>query len=151
MSVSVGMATTKLLRPGLPKEVQSLNHYERACYHACRLARRYRGGLDLAERYLERVEKGYGGFGVEAIRRDGLEVTAEYLNQGDTYTLTVLDCSEDGLIVSTWGDWLETAESEHYEETGEQGCCYCGEMAECKEHHGSNWHGWACQDCRENH
>jgi len=93
---------------------------------------------------------GTAEFGIEEMDLpDGTSL--RYTNTGDTYSEAL--CSIDGgdWFLSCWGDCYESAEQSRYEETGEQCCCYCGEFAELEEHSAKNWHGWACQSCRENH
>jgi len=96
---------------------------------------------------IARVEAAHcHAFGMASIALpDGREL--RYVNRGDTYDETL--CSYDGRawFWSDWGTELENAEREHYEETGEERCCYCGEMAECRESSGRNWSGYACQSC----
>lgn len=102
---------------------------------ACKLANRHRRdgrGFEIAERYLRR--KGIGTFGVECVAI--ADRSAEYLNTGDTYSLTILreDNSDSfrestsAFEVTTWGDWYESAEREHEEDTDTIRCGYCGEF-----------------------
>lgn len=61
------------------------------------------------------------GFGVEGVRVEGAwidnyhgDIVASYVNQGDTYTETVVyDHETDEFHVTSWGDWLEAWELEH--------------------------------------
>lgn len=53
------------------------------------------------------------GYGVEVISEDtsNLEVHAEYINLGDTYTTTLLyDYTRQKWFVTSWGDWVEYQE-----------------------------------------
>ena len=95
------------------------------------------------------VEQRHGmEFGVESV---ALATGAEllYINRGDTYDETLVSI-DDG---ETWrwsslGDEYETAEAEHYQETEEQRCCYCGTLTVCKPHNARSWSGPACGPCR---
>lgn len=56
-----------------------------------------------------------GGYGVEAIFRDGGRISPdmEYVNMGDPYNATVVYDYIDGkFIVTAWGDWIEHAEKQ---------------------------------------
>ena len=77
-----------------------------------------------------------------------------YVNRGDTYDATLCKVTDMATgsfdwIVASWGGLFEEAERERYDDTGEQSCCNCGEYAECEEHSGKNWDGYACESCRE--
>jgi len=75
-----------------------------------------------------------------------------YVNRGDTYDATLCKVSDSlgsfEWIEASWGGVYEDAQQKHFDETGEQSCCNCGVYAECEEHSGKNWHGWACEPCR---
>ena len=87
-------------------------------------------------------------FGIEYIDLPDGSV-AKYVNMGDTYQTTLVSFGESHeWFLSSWGDVLETAQSEHLEETGEESCCYCGAIAQCERYDGPNWSGSACEDCR---
>jgi len=66
---------------------------------------------------LKEIDRLIGTHGVEAIRGDAhvdnyfYDVVALYCNAGDTYTTTILyDTDRNRFYVTSWGDWVETAE-----------------------------------------
>ena len=88
-----------------------------------------------------------GGFGVEALRHpnDESNLIAEYVNQGDTYALTILRDMESGdYILTSWGDWLQSWEQEENEENGTVGCGYCGRMTPIEN---DEWSTTVCESC----
>lgn len=53
-----------------------------------------------------------GCYGVEALIVNE-EIRADYLNTGDTYTLTIVrDINSNDMYLTTWGDYQEKLESE---------------------------------------
>ena len=94
------------------------------------------------------IDRALETFGVEAIPdpTDCTEFIATYCNTGDTYALTV--CLMDGcFIIASWGDVLEQWEKNHFEETGEQGCSYCGTFTDRTF---GRWGTYACSsECQE--
>lgn len=100
-----------------PEDIPAVAKWVAKCYH-----RPSEGELKMAA--LDAVLE---GFGVEAIRVEGEwvshyhgDLVASYVNQGDTYTETVVhDHETDEFHVTSWGDWLEKWESEHEREVEE--------------------------------
>lgn len=53
-------------------------------------------------------------YGVEGLNDNGGKCRALYVNSGDTYSATVLyDIGARIFILTTWGDWLETNETNY--------------------------------------
>lgn len=107
-------------------------------------ANRHGRGLRDVERFLRRAGD-RATFGVEYVSApDGRELA--YLNAGDTYTRTAcaeLDGGREGTIFAgDWGGWVENAEREHTEDTGEVSCAYCGEWVDTG---GREWRTVACE------
>jgi hypothetical protein len=76
------------------------NAWFSSCYHEPR--RR--------ERILACLNELLGGFGVEPIwGNDPYWPEAEYINTGDTYSLTIL-FNGTSFMVTAWGDWFERNE-----------------------------------------
>lgn len=69
--------------------------------------------------------------GIEYVGACGRELA--YLNMGDTYDNTIGQEEDGKLEVLNWGDWLEEVEAEHYDDTNEIRCGYCGEFTEACE------------------
>lgn len=76
----------------------------------------------LAEKKLEACNELMRAHGTEGITPEGeVYPVAAYVNQGDPYALTVLhDIEENELLLTTWGDWLETWEAEHQDDETEE-------------------------------
>lgn len=60
------------------------------------------------------------GYGVNAISEDGYKSgmwpVMEYVNQGESYATTVVyDRIDDEFLITSWGDWYESYESEKLE------------------------------------
>jgi hypothetical protein len=70
------------------------------------------------ELIMESINEETGGFGVEAIRGRHVDnyhydIQATYVNQGDTYDLTILLDHETGnFVLTSWGDWVESHEQQ---------------------------------------
>lgn len=104
-----GRQKFKTLDPArIPKTLAWLNK----CYHE----------PSLADKKLEACNELMRGHGVEGITPEGqVYPVAAYVNQGDTYALTVLhDIEENELILTSWGDWLGTWEEMNPDETEEE-------------------------------
>ena len=76
-------------------------------------------------------------FGIESIRLENTDddIAADsmrYLNLGETYatTLVLTDDVTNGnaLIVSSWGDWYETAERRYESDNDVRRCPNCGQF-----------------------
>jgi len=86
-----------------------------------------------AEKHLEE-DGNYAYFGVEYTPYEetgplsGVEMA--YLNAGDTYAATLCYTEDKGFFISSWGDYVENAERQYEEETGERLCGYCGAWSE---------------------
>ena len=66
------------------------------------------------ERILSAMNEAAGTFGVEAFnsRNSRMHAIAEYLNTGDTYSVTLLFRHDTGTFrLTTWGDFFERNES----------------------------------------
>lgn len=88
-----------------------------------------------------------GGFGVEALRHpnDSDELIAEYVNQGDTYSATVVRDMETGqYILTSWGDWLEAWEGGLFEEEGLVSCGNCSHMTPLQD---DEYSTTVCESC----
>lgn len=76
------------------------------------------GGHATVDRMLTVANGHMDGSGVEAIRGGGgawdrhyMDIRALYVNMGDTYSTTLLyDVARDTFYITSWGDWVETAE-----------------------------------------
>lgn len=81
--------------------------------------------LDACSKVLEPL----GACGVESISSPESHTEGfSYINFGGTYDATLL-LGEDGstVYVGSWGDYLESAEEEHAEDTDRTRCSHCGE------------------------
>jgi len=96
-----------------------------------------RAAFDIAAEHLDH-------FGVEGCTI--ADYGMEYLNQGDTYDLTLVLDDNDGLLVTSWGDWYEGAEQTHCENENVIRCGYCGEFTDCEE----QWDETECSSCGNN-
>ena len=96
-------------------------------------------------------------FGVESTHLDNFEdmspddpPSMEYLNMGDAYatTLVLTDDYCDGvkLLVTTWGDWLESVEQFHMKREGYIRCCWCGHFTSFDYDH-DDYHAHDCEHC----
>lgn len=100
-----------------PEDIPAVAKWVRKCYH-----RPSEPELKLAA-----LDAVLDGFGVEAVRVEGEwvshyhgDLVASYVNQGDTYTETVVyDHEKDEFLVTSWGAWLEEWEKEHEREAEE--------------------------------
>ena len=86
-----------------PKTVEGTAEWVRRCFNQ----------PSWHELVLDAIKHVLGGFSTEAIwsERSCVQPAAVYVNMGDTYAATVVyDLGRDLWQVTTWGDWLETAE-----------------------------------------
>jgi hypothetical protein len=117
-------------------------NFDEVCNRAVEFSNRHVGGIEAAERFINRAGWGHSHFGIEYVSTCDRELA--YLNTGDTYNLTVCQEGHGEVFSSSWGDWLEEAENEHCEDEGEIKCCNCGEFTpvdpEC-------WHYTVCEHC----
>lgn len=109
------------------------------CETAAKLAQRYvekgayhgledeETAFEIAEWYMNRM--GFPTFGWEHCNCDGTDRSMQYLNVGETYTLTVV-YEDQEFTADSWGNWFEAAEAQHCEEENEVRCAYCGEWVE---------------------
>ena len=75
-------------------------------------------GHNNVDKVMDAMDRFLHGFGVEAIHSEYTwvshyygDITALYVNMGDTYDTTVLyDTEENEYHVTTWGDWYEGTE-----------------------------------------
>jgi hypothetical protein len=77
--------------------------------------REARDVIQLADRMIN-AQGEFASFGVESLEAQG-ERYAQYLNTGDTYSVTLL-YDEGEWYVTTWGDWMEQAEQKYAEDWG---------------------------------
>lgn len=117
--------------------------YEQRFETACRLANRHKRdgrGFEVAGRYLARYQ--IGTFGTELVSIEDRE--AEYINTGDTYSATILREGNGDFVVTSWGDWYETAEHEHEEETETIRCGWCSHFTPMDQ---QDWRDVVCESC----
>ena len=91
---------------------------------------------------LEDAAERVDSFGVEYIVRNNRRLA--YLNRGDTYDATIMQEESGPLFVGSWGDWLESVDEEHQEESGEITCGYCGEYTPADT---DEWRDTVCEHC----
>lgn len=125
------------------REAKPRGDFDKALERAAQWANRKRGGLEAAEAFLERAGWGRSFFGIEHVSVEGRELA--YLNSGDTYSATVASEDNGEVFVTTWGDWLETAEQEYESENDCIRCGYCGEFTPLEDP--DNWHDTVCESC----
>jgi len=66
-----------------------------------------------AEKLLDQFSSSIGGYGVESLTEQGHynDVSALYVNRGDTYDATMIyDADVGAFLLQAWGDWVEEAE-----------------------------------------
>ena len=124
----------------------SLSQWENQLRHACRVANKGGRSLKKAEEFLTRCGEENSTFGIEFISLpNGGEL--QYLNPGDTYTVTACQLDGGEIFVSCWGDEFEKAEHEHEEESETLHCGHCGEYsAQLAKSHRKN----LCEHCGHN-
>ena len=85
--------------------------------------------------------------GIESV--DCADRTARYVNLGDTYDQTIIAerTSRTEFVVQSWGDWLESATSEHETGTETIKCGYCSAFTPRKADEFSDWHDVECESC----
>ena len=85
-----------------------------------------------------------GGFGTEQVKCCG--AILEYINLGDTYTLTI--CQEINPagepFIGSWGQWYEDTENEYCETENVIRCGYCSEFTPMNK---SDWRDVVCESC----
>lgn len=82
---------------------------------------------------------------VESVNFQGR--TLNYVNRGDSYLETV--CEENGeFFLSSWGGWLEIAETSYCLHNAMIRCGYCGEFT--PKYVGIDWREVTCQQCGHN-
>ena len=71
-------------------------------------------------------------YGIEGVMADQSSLrtspSMRYLNTGETYEQTVVLDDSKGLMICSWGDWLEGAEEEYREDEERTRCDMCGEF-----------------------
>ena len=92
------------------------------------------------------------GFGTEAIRQpdDSDNISATYVNMGDTYNATIVYDEEDETYeLTTWGDWYEGWINAQNEENDTIQCGWCSHLtpANYDEDKGETWHDVLCEQC----
>lgn len=122
--------------------IRARGNFDSACNHAIAYANRHNRGLEGAEEFLRRAGWGAQTFGVEYVDCAGRELA--YLNTGETYDLTIGQEGQE-VFSTSWGGWLEEAESAHCEEEGEIRCGYCSAFTPMEE--GADWHDTVCESC----
>lgn len=94
-----------------PESIEAVATWVRRCFHRPRKSELKMAALDAV----------LDGFGVEAITDENTgELLATYVNQGDTYTTTIVRNARTGeYLLTSWGDFLEAHEREAAEEREE--------------------------------
>jgi len=116
--------------------------YDRAASRAVTYANNRDGKIGTAQKFLDRC--GWKTFGVESISVGN--ASADFLNTGDTYETTVLEV--DGrCLVSSWGDWYETAETEYCMDEEVIRCAYCSHFTPNDR---DDWQDVVCESCNHN-
>lgn len=91
---------------------------------------------------------------LEGTDDDSAAACMEYLNQGDTYALTLVltDDYVNGiaLLATSWGDWYEEAERQYCEEHGAIRCGYCGKLTDDSVDDDEDWRDIVCEHCGHN-
>ena len=112
--------------------------------------------LDLSAREaFEKAAELLDHHGVESCSLDqddyDCDYCMEYLNQGDTYALTLVltDDLVNGvaLIATSWGDWYEECERHYCEENGAIRCAYCGHFTDDYSDEETDWNEVVCESC----
>lgn len=88
-----------------PKQYESVQDWIRQCYNE----------PNHDEQVMCALNELIGGYGIEAIREDGAwidnyhgDIAATYINQGDTYAMTIIRDSRTGLFhITDIGTYLE--------------------------------------------
>lgn len=104
--------------------------------------------LNWAETFLRRCGEDWT-FGVEHVPAPGGDDCGglQYLNAGDSYAETLgYDETAGSFLLTSWGDWLEGAEAEYQEESGETRCGNCDEFTPCAD----DWRETVCEYCGRN-
>ena len=87
---------------------------------------------------------------LEGTDDDSSAASMRYLNQGDTYALTLVltDDYVNGieLIATSWGDWYEEAERDYCYRYCRVRCGYCSALTAVAE----EWDDTICENCGHN-
>jgi hypothetical protein len=118
------------------------HEFNQVCERAAKYANRHDCDLATAERFIVRAW-GKGTFGVEYASCGERELA--YINTGDTYSTTVAREGDDGdCVVTSWGDWYESAEIAHCEETDTIRCGWCSHFTPMNR---KDWRDVVCESC----
>ena len=120
---------------------------------AMELAARHRS-LAVAEWVMHKF--GIMTFGIERVDFEQGSRSMRYVNRGDTYDQTVRK-DRDGYTVGSWGDWLESVESEYDDDNDTVQCAYCSHHTPLcdkaqREPQGArhSWRETICENCGHN-